>query len=193
MSTQKPNLTGARIALLMNSCERLFHIKDLAVLWNIGDYNTLRTTVKRYSASGLIHRIYKGFYAVVPAEKIDPLLLGAKAIHEYCYLSTESILFIAGYISRKITYHTFVSAKSKRFFIGKNQYLSRQLKTEFLFNPAGLQTKNGILQANLDRAIADMLYFNPKFHFDRKVNWRKIKVMQKKLGYPLTPKRYVNS
>lgn len=180
------------MAQLLTTEERIFHLKDLSVLWNVENYNTLRTTIKRYCKNGLLHRIYKGFYSVIPNEKIDPALLGAKAIHGYCYLSTESILFSEGYISRKITYFTFVSEKSKRIFIGENQYLSRQLKPAHLFNPEGLILKNGLWQATIYRAIADMLYFSPKYHFDREIDWKKVKKMQQKIAYPLTPNRYVN-
>lgn len=193
MSTQKNNSSGTRMAQLLTTGEHIFHLKDLAILWNINDYNTLRTTVKRYCAGGLIHRIYKGLYTVLSPAKINPMLLGAKALHEYCYLSTESVLFSEGYISRKITSHTFVSSKSKKILIGKNRYMSRQLKPEFLFNVEGLEIKNGIKQANIYRAIADMLYFNPKFSFDRAIEWTKVKTVQKKIGYPLTPNRYVPS
>lgn len=173
--------------------EKVFHLKDLAVLWNINNYNTLRTTIKRYCANGLIHRIYKGFYSAVPKEKIAPVFLGMKAIHGYAYLSTESILFLEGYISRKITYFTFAGEKSRKFFIGENQFMSRQLAPDYLFNPSGLIMKDGILRADIYRAIADMLYFNPKFHFDREIEWKEIKKMQQKIGYPLTPDRYVDS
>ena len=192
MSTQKTNITARRVSQLLAMDERIFHLKDLATLWGIENYNTLRTTIKRYCQNGLLYSIYKGFYSVLPVEKIDTLLLGVKAIHGYCYLSTESILFSEGYISRKVTYFTFVGEKSTRFFIGKNQYMSRQLKSTSLFNPEGISTKNGMLQANIYRAIADMLYFSPKYHFDKEINWKMIQEIQRKIGYPLTPNRYAH-
>ncbi len=190
MSTQKNNITGKRLAKLLAQDEKILHSKDLANLWNIANNNTLRTTLKRYCKNQLLYRIYKGFYSVVKPEKVDPGILGAKAIHGYCYLSTESVLFFEGYISKKITSHTFVAEKSRRFTIGKNLYRSRQLNTKYLFNPEGVEIKNSLKQANVYRAIADMLYFSPKYHFDREVDWEKVKNMQKKIGYPLTPTRY---
>lgn len=192
MSTQRRNTAGYRMSQLLTKGETVFHLKDLAALWGITNYNTMRTTVKRYCAAGLLHRVYKGLYSVFPKEKVSPLLLGAKAIHQYCYLSTESILFMEGYISRKITYFTFVSAKSHKFYIGKNQFMSRQLKPAYLFIPEGLSVKDGIWKANTERAIADMLYFSPKYHFDRPIDWKKVKTIQQKIGYPLTPDRYVD-
>lgn len=181
------------MAELFKANERVFHMRDLAILWNITDNNLLRTTVKRYCKKGLIYRLYKGLYSIVSQKALDPILLGKKAISGYSYLSTEHILFREGYISRKIVFITFVSEKSKRFTIGENQFLSRQLKLEFLFNPAGLIEKDAVLEANIDRAIADMLYFNPKFSFDRPIDWKKVKKIQQAVGYPLTPTRYVDS
>lgn len=192
MSTQKNNITAKRLAKLLAQGEMIFHAKDLATLWNITNNNTLRTTLKRYCQNQLLYRIYKGFYSVIKPEKLDPAMLGAKAIHGYCYLSTESVLYPEGFISKKISTYTFAGPKSQRFSIGEHRYKSRQLSPRYLFNPEGVETKNGVKQANLYRAIADMLYFSPKYHFDREIDWEKVQAMQKKIGYPLTPTRYVD-
>lgn len=192
MSTQRINSAGARMAQLFKANEKIFHIRDLALLWDITDNNALRTTIKRYCKKGLIYRIFKGLYSVIPQEKLDLFLLGEKVIHNYCYISTESILFLCGYISHKITTITFISEKSERFNVAGQEYRSRQLKRDFLYHPEGLIEKDGVLYANTDRAIADMLYFNPKFHFDRPIDWEKVKKIQRTIGYPLTTNRYVD-
>jgi hypothetical protein len=41
-----------------------------------------------------------------------------------------------------------------------------------------------------ERAVADLLYYNPKAYFDAPLNWKKIQRIQKKIGYPLTPQHY---
>lgn len=190
ISTLKINTTGKRLATLMKTNEKVFHVNDLANLWLIKNKNTLRTTLKRYSQTGITHRVYKGFYSLVPISEIDPATLGAKALHGFCYLSSETILYLEGYIGQKIDYYTFISAKSQKYTIGKNHYISRQLSDKFLYNSAGIYIKNGLQMANVDRAIADILYFNPKYHFDRQVDWKKIKKIQQTIGYPLTLQRY---
>jgi len=37
----------------------------------------------------------------------------------------------------------------------------------------------------LERAVADILYFNPKFYFDSPnlINWTKVEEIKKKVGY----------
>lgn len=190
MSILKSNITAVRIAALAIRDEKLFHIKDLANIWGIFDSHLLRITINRYVKNGLLYQIYRGFYSLLPPERLDPLLLGSKAIHGLCYLSTESVLFQTGYISQKISTYTFVGKKNKKISFGNNTFLCRQLHPRFLYNPEGIVQKNGILVAGIERVISDMLYFNPKYHFDHIVDWRKIKSVQEKIGYPLTPNRY---
>jgi len=182
-----------RIAILAQKGENIFHIKDLANLWNIQDPKTLRVTLKRYADAGLLYRIYRGFYSSLPLERLTSKEVGAKALHAYCYLSTETVLFESGHISQKPQYITFVSSKHKTFTVGGENYLSRQLKNAFLYNSEGILVQNGMRIATPERAIADLLYFNPVASFDKKVDWKAVRALQKKIGYTLTPLRYAAS
>jgi len=186
MGTLKNNITAIRIVLLAKKDEKIFHTNDLANLWNMQNKNTLRVTLKRYVEDGLLYRIYRGFYSLVPIEEIDPILIGAKAIHQFCYLSTETVLRQEGYILQNIDYYTFVGSKSLKFTIGEHNFKSRQLDDKYLYNPEGVLLKSGVKIATVERAICDMLYFNPYYHFDKQIDWNKIRLMQKKIGYPLT-------
>lgn len=179
------------LAILMRQKEQVFHTQDLAVLWGFKNRHNLHITIKRYCDKGILHRIYKGMYATVPPNEIHPWKLGAKVLHDFCYISTETILQKEGFINAVIRDITFVSNKSKSFNIGSNFYRSRKLNEKFLFNPAGIIEENSVKIATLERAVADMLYFNPKANFDRPVNWEKVKQIQQSIGYPLTKSRYV--
>lgn len=193
MSTLKNNISARRLALLAKTGEQIFHINDLANLWLITNKNTLRVTLKRYCKDDLLHRIYRGFYAIRPIQGLNPVLLGAKAIHQFCYLTTETILYRQGLIAQNIEPLTFVSDSSSKFTIGEHRYVSRQLDKSYLYQPDGVELRDGVLQATLERAVADMLYFNPHYHFDAPMAWQKIRALQKKIGYPLTPARYVTA
>lgn len=190
MSTLKNNISAQRMALLAKKQEVIFHVDDLANLWGITDRNTLRVTLKRYTDNKLLYRIYRGFYSLYPVSELDPIVLGAKALHQFCYLSTETILWREGFISQAPSVYTFVSSMSRQFSIGTHRFKSRKLHDRYLYQPVHLITKDGIKRATSGRAIADMLYFNPHFHFDRPVPWWKIKKIQREIGYPLTPHRY---
>lgn len=191
MSTLKTNITAKRLALVANQKFSLFHFKDFANLWSITNANSLRRLLKRYCDSGVLYRVQRGLYSLISPEKIEPDVLGAKVLHRYCYLTMEWILYREGYISQHSYYYTYASDLSKHFELYGHLFLSRQLNPQFLMNDAGIiRTSVGILEATLERAIADMLYYNPHFYFDRDIDWVKVRAMQEKIGYPLTPYRY---
>lgn len=185
MSTVKSNTTSERFAKLARLSEMVFHIQDLANLWEITDKNTLHTTLKRYVQKGLLYRIYRGLYSLKPISEINPLLLGQKALQGYCYVSTETILSEAGIINQIPRVITYISDKNRHFSIGDNQYYSRQLKDLFLFNPEGINESSRIRTATIERAVADMLYFNPFYYFDNEkmIHWEKVKYIQTSVGY----------
>ena len=195
MSTVKSNIKNVkshRLAQIAQLGISIFHTGDLASLWQIKNANTLHTTLKRYAKLGLLFRIQRGLYSIKPASELDPWLLGIRALHEYAYISAETILARAGIIFQSLDKITLISSHSKKFTLGGNNYQSRKLSDKFLFNSAGVRNRNGINMATPERAVADMLYFNSKAHFDAPnwINWREVKKIQKELGYPLISKRY---
>lgn len=165
--------------------ESVFHAQDLANLWEITDKNTLHTTLKRYAKQGLLYRVFRGLYAIKPIDKIDPLLLGVRIVHEFAYISAETVLASEGIILQEIPYTTIVSPKSMTFSIGGKKFKSRKLAEIYLFNPVGIEIKNGVRIASLERAVADMLYFNPRAYFDGRelIDWKKVEKLQKQMGY----------
>lgn len=177
-----------RIALLARQTQPVFHSQDLARLWDISNPNTLYTTLKRYNQKGLLFKVYKGLYSLFLPEKLDPLLVGLKALHGYAYVSTETILIQSGLMFQVSYKYTLVSNISRDFKVGANFYKSRQLADKYLYNPAGIIEADGILKATPLRALSDMLYFNPKFYFDgiKTVDLKKLNELQREIGYPLT-------
>lgn len=175
-----------RINELLKIDRKIYHSNDLAILWDITNKNTLYTTIKRYVKKGVLIRIYKGLYSTVALPELDPLELGKAIIHRYTYLSTESVLSQAGVISQVTYRYTFVSDISKKVTVGSMPFLYRQLKDEYLYNPTGVVNQNGVFIATLERAVADMLYFNPKYHIDipGSLDWEKVRFIQQEVGYP---------
>lgn len=181
-----------RLAEIIKLSQIIFHASDLANLWQINNANTLHTTLTRYARTGLLFRIYRGFYSLKPAAQLDPLLLGIKALHEFSYVSAETILEQAGVIFQARNKITLISSKSKKFSIGDYHYHSRKLADQYLFNQAGVKEANGVKMADINRAVADLLYFNSRAYFDNEkpISWRQVRKTQAEIGYPLTPKRY---
>ncbi len=175
-----------RINELIKLDRKLYHTNDLAVLWDISNKNTLYTTIKRYVKKGILIPIFKGLYSTVPIQQLDPIELGKAIIHRYTYLSTESVLAQEGVITQ-ITYaYTFVSGLHKKVVVQGMSFLFRKLKDEYLYHPAGIVNQNGSYIATTERAAADMLYFNPSYHFDLRENidFEKVRHIQEEVGYP---------
>jgi len=175
-----------RIIELNRTDRKIYHSNDLAILWNISNKNTLYTTIKRYVQKGVLIPIYKGLYSTVPISELDPLDLGRAIIHRYSYLTTESVLAQVGIISQATYAHTFVSNVSKKVTVENISFRFRKLKDEYLYNPTGIVQRDGNLIATTERAVADMLYYNPKYHFDfsESIDFEKVKQIQKEIGYP---------
>ena len=175
-----------RLNELIKSDRTIYHSNDLAILWNISNKNTLYTTIKRYVQKGVLIPIYKGLYSTVPLQELDPLELGRAIIHRYTYLTTESVLAQEGIISQATYAYTFVSNISKKVTVGDISFRFRKLKDEYLYNPTGIVKNDGNFIATTERAVADMLYYNPKYHFDfsESIDFEKVRQIQKEIGYP---------
>ncbi len=174
-----------KITQLLQQPRTLFHTQDLAILWEITNKNTLHTTISRYVKRGVLHRIHKGFYSTLPFAALDPVELGISHLHTFSYLGCETVLFRQGIINQPANSITLVSSKSANFTIQQNRYLARQMKAEYLCNPAGITRTQWYQAASVERAVADMLYFNPRYHFDAPnlVDWDEVALIQKRIGY----------
>jgi len=134
---------------------------------------------------GILYPVYKGLYSVIPVHELNPIELGRSIIHSYTYISTETVLSQNGVISQAVYDYTFVADKSKKLKIGNWVFRYRQMKAEFLLHPAGIMDQGGNYIATIERAVADMLYYNPRYHFDvvELINFEKVKLIQKEVGY----------
>lgn len=179
-------MTTDKIGILAQQAQKLFHTSDLKILWNIINQNTLYKSINRLIKKKVLIPIQKGFYSIVPLDQLDPIQIGSRSINRFNYLSTESVLAKNGIINQSPSKITFISNKSSNFIINNNYYLVRQLKIISLYNPIGIsQNDQGIFIANIERAVADMLYFQPNYHFDADslIDWKTVKNYQSELNY----------
>ncbi len=179
---KKANIKQNRFLMLAKTKEQIFHIDDLARIWKINNRHNLAITLNRYVRSGLLYRIYRGLYSIKKINELNPIELGFKAINNYCYLGGETVLAKHGLIFQQLNYYSYMGPKTRRFQIGDYKYYCRQLKETYLYNDTGV-IKNGqsFTEASLERAVADILYLNPRYHFDNlaKVDKKKLKQIQK--------------
>ena len=174
-----------RYEILLKQDKKMLHAPDLALLWGIDNKNTLNTTLKRFVDRGILKRIHKGFYATTDIKNLNPLDLGFSYLNTFSYLSLETVLAREGVIFQDIKYITFVSSKSDTFEINGVMYKSRQLKDTYLNNTAGVIKVGNHFEATKERAVADVLYYNPKYYFDnpKAIDFDKVKLFQREIGY----------
>lgn len=174
-----------RINKLLEINRHIFHTNDLAILWGMENRHNLYMTISRYLDKGILFQVHKGLYSTIPISELDPLDLGPAIIHRYTYLSTESVLSIAGVVSQAIYDYTFVAGISKRISVGKWSFRYRQMKPEFLYHPEGIEHQGDRLIASVERAAADLLYYDPQYHFDipEIIDFEKVREIQEKVGY----------
>ncbi len=157
-----------RLDTLLKNERKLFHTQDLALLWGISDRNTLYTTIKRYVAQGILIPIHKGLYSTIDISKLNPVELAVAMIHDYAYVSCEIILARSGIIAQEVNSLTLISQKSAQFMAGNMRVMVRKMKDNLLYNSEGIVRVGNIFEATPKRAMADMRYFAPKYHFDAK-------------------------
>lgn len=169
--------------VLLSQERKIFHTADLALLWGIENGNTLRTTISRYLKSGTLIGLQKGLCATVEPARLDPVELARAMIHRLSYLTCESILATQGIIHQVLGVMTMVGEKSQNLVLpGHNLHVKvRQLAPRFLYNPLGVV--NG--RADMERAVADLFYYNPLYHLDSpaRIDQEKLRHYQKLLGY----------
>jgi len=172
-----------RIDSLLKSDQKLYHTRDLALLWGITNNNTLYTSIKRYIAKGILIPIQKGYYSTVPLVSVDPVRVGVGYLHSFAYVSAESVLSQQGVIFQHSDYITLISNRSLKFKLGRYSYWVRKLRDLSLYNDYGITQENGVFTASLERAVTDIQYFNPRYYFDnrKKINWVEVNKIKKEV------------
>ena len=174
-----------KLSLLLKSGRILLHTQDLALLWGIQNRHNLRITISRYIKRGILFKIFKGLYSTTPIDQIDRHQLGPILVHRFCYLSCEPILEEYGVINHKVFPLIYVSSVSKRIELNGSFYVYKQMKAEFLLNPEGVILKDGLYKASLERAVADIQYFNMNVYYDSPslIDWERVKDIKERVGY----------
>lgn len=170
---------------LLEQEKRILRTSDLAVLWGVTNKNTLLTTIKRYVKKGILHRIQKGLYSTVPIKKLHKYELGCAVAGSLAYVSTETVLKNEGVIMQSLNVVTLVGKKKMEFEIGEQRYFCRYLNSKYLVNQKGVLDKRNYSIAALERAVADLLHFDPKYYFDNDspIDKKELEKIQEALGY----------
>ncbi len=160
------------IAKLYKSSKIVLNTKDLALVWEETDRNSLKAKIFYYTKTGVLIRLSRGIFT--KDKNFNPKEL-ATSIYLPSYISFETVLREAGMIFQY--YETiFVAGKwPKSIKIDKYNFTFRKLKDAVLFNSDGVKSENGFSIATPERAFLDTIYLYPKYYFDNfsVLNWDK--------------------
>jgi len=160
------------IAKLYQSPKTILSNKDIALIWQENDKESLYAKTAYYVKQKALIRLTRGVFA--KDKDYNPKEL-ATSIYTPSYISFETALREAGIIFQH--YDTiFVASKwPKTMTIDKSTFTFRKLKDMLLFNSVGVVNKNNYSIATAERAFLDMIYLFPNYYFDnlKSINWEK--------------------
>lgn len=119
---------------------------------------TVQKSIERLVGSGLLQRLGKDIY--IPTNQPADLTKIAHLLYAPNYLSFESVLFKHGVIDQPLFGATFATTRrSKKIELGQAEYWFSRIKPVLWW---GFKIKNGVLEADLEKAMVDMLYLKSR-------------------------------
>jgi len=160
------------ITRLYRSPQTILSNKDLALIWQENNKESLYAKTAYYVKQKALIRLTRGVFA--KNKDYSPKEL-ATSIYTPSYISFETVLREAGVIFQH--YNTiFVASKwPKTMTIDKYTITFRKLKETVLYNPAGIISRDNYSLASVERAFLDMIYLFPNYYFDnlKSINWER--------------------
>ena len=164
---------GEYLEVLLRSAKTLFSSKDVSLLWREESEEVVKKRLNKYVKVGKLIRVRRGFY--VKDKNYDRFELATR-INTPSYISFETVLtrqgvnfqyygniFVASYINREID-------------IDGHKITFVRMKDYVLSNTTGIEHKDGVATATIERAFLDRVYVSKDYHFDNlaNLNWGKV-------------------
>ena len=159
-------MMSIRLKKLATQQKRIFRIKELGLLWDVQNKANLRNIVSQYAEKGLLFRIYKGLYSAKPIELLDKFEIACAVAGKYSYVTTETVLALEGAMMQWVHSITVVGVKNRDYQINGERITVRAMSRKYLLNRKGVDVKDNYAVATLERAVADLEYYNPKAYLD---------------------------
>lgn len=161
---------GLLLKQLNNYDKNIFSIKELALLWDISNKNTLYTTLKRYVEDDILYRIKNGVYSKKSLDKLHQFEIACAVAGSYSYISTETVLALEGIIMQSVYDITTIGKKTLKTTVGNHNITVRSLSEESLINRKGIYKKDNYYIATKERALADMQHYKRDYYFDNELS-----------------------
>jgi predicted transcriptional regulator of viral defense system len=160
------------IAKLYQSNKTILTSKDLALIWQINNEESLHAKTSYYVKTKALIRLTRGVFS--KDKKYNPKEL-ATSVYSPSYISFETVLRESGVIFQNYETIFIAGPYSLTKRIDKNNFTFRRLKKGVLFNSVGIKSENNYSIATPERAFLDMIYLFPNYYFDNlnSINWDK--------------------
>ena len=160
------------MAKLYNSSKTVLTNKDLALIWQENNQESLYSKTAYYVKRKALIRITRGVF--VKNREYNPKEL-ATSIYTPSYISFETVLREAGVIFQHYDTIFVVSKWPKTMTIDNHTITFRKIKKAVIYNPAGVDSKDNYSIATTERAFLDMIYLFPNYYFDnlKPIDWDK--------------------
>lgn len=164
---------GTHLPALLRSKKTIFSSEDIALLWNSPNTNATRVRLNAYVKKGGLIHLRRGLYA--KDENYNRLELAAK-IFTPSYVSFETVLVKGGINFQFYSQIFAASYLNREVMIGQQTYSFKKIKNSILTNPLGIENKEEISIACMERALLDTLYLNRDYHFDNlmPIHWERV-------------------
>lgn len=158
---------------IFRSAKNVFTAKDIAILWQETNPNTLKSKIHYYVKSGQLFSPRIGIYT--KNKDYDKLELAGK-IYTPSYISLETVLQKEGVTFQNYQTIFVVSYLSREIEIDKQKYCFKKIKNKILTNNLGILVQNNSAWACKERAFLDTLYLYSNYHFDNlnNLNWENV-------------------
>lgn len=170
--TNRP-IKGEYLEVLLRSPKTIFSNKDVALLWGEEAEAAVRVRLNYYVKVGKLIRVHRGLYAKDNNYSRFDL---ATRIYTPSYISFETVLTRAG-VNFQYYGNIFVASYVSREIKASDQKITFvRMKSYVLSNTTGIEHKDGIAMATVERAFLDRIYVSKDYYFDneRSLNWNKV-------------------
>lgn len=158
------------ILQLYKADNTVFTAKDIALIWQETNLNTLKSKIHYYVKRGSLQKIRRGIYS--KDSNYNRYELGTK-IYTPSYISLETVLQNEGVIFQNYQSIFVISYLSREIHCDNQNYVLRKLKDDILMEKMGIEVRNNYSIATKERAFLDAIYLYQDYSFDNlgSINW----------------------
>ena len=171
--------------------QTVFGLSDIALLTGkLADKNLI-SAISYYVKQGDLVRLAKGLYSLDDHYSVREL---GNRLRSPSYISLYTVLQDQGVIFQPYSSIFLVANRNETREIRGQKFAYRKIKDEILLNLSGIEIKDGVATASLERAILDKIYLDGPEHFDnlRAVDWDKMNELNRSVYQRKNITKYIN-